>query len=97
MIKIAENYAIGFDKWNVILHEQYEKRSGRGRDAPLSGEFAWRELGYFRNVRHLGNHLIELELKDNELKEYNEFVVKIEKLKEEIIEILEKNITVEIE
>ena len=47
-LKLNEKYAISSDgKLNLLLLEFYEKRTGAGKNAPLSGEIGFQTVGYF--------------------------------------------------
>lgn len=95
MIQISEKYAIDFDKLNVILVEKYEKRDGKGKNAPLSGEFAYREIGYHGSFKSLVNQVVEYGIRDDTLSELNEIVERIDNLKAEIEKLLNSTIDIE--
>lgn len=84
-IKLTDDYYLSSDgKMNLTLHERYEKREGRGKAAELSGVFAFREAGYFRNLKHVGNHLVDKEVYKYKGSELEEIAERIEKLRDEI-------------
>jgi len=84
-IKLTEEYSISSDgRMNLILHERFEKKDGRGKDAKFTGEFAYRDIGYFRNLEHVANHLVKLEVFKYEGSELKGIVDRIEELNKEI-------------
>lgn len=84
-IKLTEDYYLSSDgKMNLTLHERYEKREGRGKGAELSGEFAFREAGYFRSLKHVGSVLVDKEVYKYQGSELEDIVDRIEKLRDEI-------------
>lgn len=90
-IKLTDEYYLSSDGTrNFILNERYEKREGRGRDAPLSGEYGYREVGFFQNYEHVGNHLKEKLNFQYHGSELELIAIRIEKAKDEIVEALIK-------
>lgn len=90
-IEIGENYRVTSDgKQNLVLHERYEKTESRGKDAVPTGEFDFRRLGYFRNMKHIGNYLADLEEYKCEGSELENVVSRIEKLRDKIMESMSK-------
>lgn len=49
-MKITENYILGFDPYNVIVKEKFEKKDGVGKNAKGTGEFDYKPIGYFKNI-----------------------------------------------
>lgn len=95
-IKLTEEYYLTSDgKRNLILYEKYEKRDGRGRDAPLSGEFAYSDDGYFRRLEYVGDHLVDKGVYKYQGSELEAAVERIEKLRDEIKAILVEKIVIE--
>jgi hypothetical protein len=94
LIKIAEGYGISFDKKNAILNERYEKREGKGRNAPLSGEYGYREVSYHNTLEEVGNKLVKMDVMAYEGSELEEAVNKIAKLRDEIVETLKEKIVI---
>lgn len=85
-IQLNEKYRITSDPMNIILEERYEKRVGKGKDAPLSGEFDYRALGYFRDLESAGKWLANRELYKYEGSDLEKAAKRVEKLRDEIIE-----------
>ena len=54
-LQLNEDYRIASDgRMNLIISNRYETRIGKGRSAELSGEYAWKDVGYFgANLRSL--------------------------------------------
>lgn len=97
MIKIAEDYGIDFDKLNINLYEKYEKREGKGKNAPLSGEVGWREISHHGSWDSIVEKLEKLTLSSNNdsLKSMKEAVEEIKQLKAEIADLLNQNIVID--
>lgn len=90
-MKLTDDYYLSSDGTrNFILNERYEKREGRGRNAELSGEFGFREVGFFQNYEHVGNHLKEKFNFQYHGSELEATAIRIEKAKDEIVEALIK-------
>ena len=54
-LQLNEDYRITSDtRMNLIMSNRYETRLGKGRSAELSGEYSWKDIGYFgANLRSL--------------------------------------------
>lgn len=94
MIKISESYAVDFDLRNIILQEKFEKREGKGKHAPLSGEVGYRDVSYHGTFKCLVDSLVEREIKvaGQEVDDLYEIVNRIEQLKDVIINTISNNI-----
>lgn len=96
-IKLTEDYWLSSDgKLNLILHERYEKRDGKGINAPLSGEFDFRNVGYFRTLEHVGNHLVDKNVYKYEGSKLEEIAERVESLRDEIAGNLNEKIKYEL-
>lgn len=94
-IQLTDEYRLHSDgRLNLILHEKYEKHDGKGRNANPTGEFDFRPIGYFRNLEHVANYLVNLEVYRYEGSELEGAVDRIEKLSEDIRKSLKENIGV---
>lgn len=90
-IQLGENYRLTSDgKQNLILHEKYEKTEGRGKNAVPTGEFDFRWLGYFRRLEYVGEFLVEQETYKNLSSGLEQTVIEIEKLRDDIVEAMNK-------
>lgn len=90
---LSENYAIDTDKLNIILLERYEKRSGRGKAAELSGEYSWRTVGYFQTFDRIADRLVELNVfATEEVGHLYDFAEKVLELKKEMREFLKEKV-----
>lgn len=95
-VLLSENYALDTDKLNLVLKERFQKRDGKGKFAPvIDGEYGWSNLGYFRDIAHVANHIVKHELmKEHEIGELRSLAERIEQLKSEIESILLSKITI---
>lgn len=74
-----DNYKITADKLNLILSEKYEKRDGKGKNAQLTGEYDYREIGYYGTFSALAKGLIKHEVirKVSEVNSLEELLIHI--------------------
>lgn len=83
-IQLTDTYRITSDKLNIILEEKFEKRGGKGKNAQLTGEFDYRPIAYFRELKHLADSLVKREIINSDVTNLYDIVYKIDELKEEI-------------
>jgi len=58
-----DKYLITSDKNNFIVSEKYEKRDGAGKEAELTGVFAFREISWHGTIESSLRKLLTLDLK----------------------------------
>lgn len=90
-MRITEKYSVTFDKMNITLQERYEKRSGKGRDSPLSGEFGYRDVSFHSTWKGVIDKIEKLGAPEWEVESIREYVEQIEKLKDEMTNLLKNN------
>jgi len=98
--RLSENYAIDTDPRNIILLEKYEKRDGKGKFAPLSGKFGWKQIGYFQKFDRVAEVLIDLEVfkdTDEPITNLMELAERIKTLKKEMGKFLTDKIEVKLD
>lgn len=96
--RLSENYAIDTDPRNIILLEKYEKRDGKGKFAPLSGKFGWKQIGYFQKFDRVASTLVDLEIgKSDSVDNLMELAERVKTLKKEMAEFLTDKIVLKIE
>lgn len=94
-VLLTENYAIDTDKLNIILKERFAKRDGRSKNASLTGEYGWRDLGYFKDMSHVADYLVKHELmKEREVGELRQIYEAIESLRDEIVDTLSERVVI---
>lgn len=94
-VLLSENYAIDTDKLNIVLKERYEKKDSKKKDAKPTGEFGWKELGYFGNMTRVADRLVSHELmKEHEVTELRHYAEVIERLRDEIAAMLTEKVVV---
>lgn len=90
---LSEKYAITTDPRNIILLEKYEKRSGKGKHSPLSGEIGWKQLGYFHTFDRIADVLVEMQVfETEEVGQLYDFAEKVLELKKEMREFLKEKV-----
>lgn len=98
MIKLSKNYSISWDSRNIILMERYETSLGRGRFAEKSGEYSFREIGYYTNLESLSRGLFEREVIKNlhEIDKLEEILELLPKIRDDIKATLTEYITIDL-
>lgn len=97
-VRLSEKYAIDTDPRNIILVERYEKRTGKGKDAPLSGEYGWRSVAYFQTFDRLADWLVQNAMFTSESVEHMyEFADRVVELKKEMAGFLKEKIEVKLD
>lgn len=92
-VLITENYGIGFDNYNIILMEKYQKKDGKGKNSNFIDEWGWRDLGYFGSISSIARHLEKHELvQSTNLEDLFSLVDRIELLRDEIASMLKRMI-----
>lgn len=84
-IQLTDTYRITSDKLNIILEEKFEKRDGKGKNAPLTGEFDYRPIAYFRELKHLADSLIKREIINSDVTDLYDIVYKVDELRNDIV------------
>ena len=97
-LQITENYRIASIPRNIVLMEKYETSLGRGKAAEKSGEFAYRDVGYYGTIKALANSLIDKEIIKavGEIDKLEDVISHIDKVKEDIINHINEYITVDL-
>lgn len=107
-IQLTSKHRLQFEKMNIILSHIYQKRDGKGKNAPLLDEYDYNNPSYFGHPKVLVSRLVDTEfmegLSDSEIAELRSFkeiiehaVEHINKVKEEIFEHIDKHITIELD
>ena len=97
-IKLSSNFRVSSNERNVILQEKYETSISRGKNAPKSGEFAYRDIGYYGSIEALSNDLVNREILKSldEVKDFSELMDKLIEIKEDIFNKLTEHITIDL-
>jgi len=107
-IQLTSKHRLQFEKMNIILSHIYQKRDGKGKNAPLLDEYDYNNPSYFGHPKVLVSRFVDAEfmvgLSDSEIAELRSFkeiiehaVEHINKVKEEIYEHLTEHITIELD
>lgn len=106
--KINDWYRITSDgSRNLVLQERYETRVGRGKGAELSGEFSWRDVGYYganmKSLRHrfkedatLMKSFNSQEDGLNFLEAVDKIIAFAEKIEDEVLTHINEHVTLEL-
>ena len=93
-VLITENYGIGFDNYNIILMEKYQKKDGKGKHSNFIDEWGWRDLGYFGSVEAIARYLVKYELmQTGELDDLYRLIDRIEVLTDDISAMLKRMVS----
>lgn len=108
-LQLTEKYRVGFDKMNIILSKRYQKREGKGRNAPFINEYAYDKTSasYYGNLKSFANRLVEKEfmeeLSETDMSNINNLIEVIDKVtekmdefKEEIFNHINEHITIDL-
>lgn len=97
-IQLSSNFRVSSNERNVILQEKYETSISRGKNAPKSGEFAYRDIGYYGSIEALSNDLVNREILKSldEVKDFSELMDKLIEIKEDIFNKLTEHITIDL-
>lgn len=60
-VQLTNTTRIEVDKMNIKLLKQYQKREGRGKNAPLIDLYDYGNPTYYGNLEALGNRLVDKE------------------------------------
>lgn len=97
-IQITENYRIASIPRNIVLQEKYETSLGRGKSAEKSGQFAYRDVGYYGTINALSNALVNKEVIKSieEVDKLEDVIEYIEKVKQDILNHINSHITIDL-
>ncbi|WP_144509880.1 hypothetical protein [Bacillus sp. FJAT-22090] len=94
-VLLSADYAIDTDKLNIVLKEKFGKRESKSKHAALTGEYGWRDLGYFRNLTHVADYIVKHELmKEHEIGELRDIAERIEAVRDDIVDHITERITI---
>lgn len=95
-VQLTEDYRITSDQRNIILQKRYQKRDGKGRNAPLINEFDYKDVGYFGNLKSLLNGLVNYEIPISATMsgKIEDAHMRIEKLRDEIVQHVLDKVTI---
>lgn len=106
-IQLTSMHRLHFDKQNITLTRKYQKRGGKGKDAPLIDEYAYKEPSYYGHPKVLISRLFDKEfmegMSDSDIANIKEFKAIVEhalehvdKIKEEVFEHITSHITIDL-
>ena len=79
-IKIGDDYLITSDSLNVVVNQRYEKK----QDGAGTGEFNYKQLGFFGTLTQACNFILEREIKVSDAENLAELVETIFNIKNQI-------------
>ncbi|MFJ3388885.1 hypothetical protein [Lysinibacillus sp. NPDC086135] len=96
VVQLTEDYRITSDQRNIILQKRYQKREGKGRNAPLINEYDYKDVGYFGNLKSLLNGLVnyEVPLSATITGKIEDAHLRIEKLRDDIMQYVSDKVTI---
>lgn len=83
-MKITENFRLGFDAYNVIVEERFEKKDGKGPNAKGTGEFDYKQVGYCKNFESACQFILQREIRSSEAAGVPEMLEAIKLIGEEL-------------
>lgn len=63
-VQLTSQHRISFDRYNKTLSFKYQKRGGKGKNAPLVDEYAYGNEKHFGNFKILMQRLLEEEFRE---------------------------------
>lgn len=63
-VQLTSQHRISFDRYNKTLSFKYQKRGGKGKNAPLVDEYAYGNEKHFGNFKVLMQRLLEEEFRE---------------------------------
>lgn len=95
-IQLTSEYRVTGDKMNIILTERYQKQDGKGRGKGLLDEYTYGRPKYYGTLNSLVDSLIKNEVIDSlgKIKELQEIIPHIEKIRDEIKEYINEHVTI---
>ena len=83
-MKITEDFNLGFDRYNVIVKQRFEKKEGKGKDAKGTGEYDYKDVAFCKNLKTACERILQLEIHSSEAADVTEMIRVIESATEEI-------------
>lgn len=107
-IQLTSIHRLSFDKLNLTLTRQYQKRGGKGKNAPLIDEYDYNNPSYYGHPKVLIDRLFDKEFMEgmsaediaslHEFKEIMESAIAhVDKVKEEIYAHITEHISIELD
>lgn len=95
-IQLTSEYRVTGDKMNITLTERYQKQDGKGRGKGLLDEYTYGRPKYYGTLNALVDSLIKNEVIDSlgKIKELQEIIPRIEKIRDEIKEYINEHVTI---
>lgn len=63
-VQLTSQHRISFDRYNKTLSFKYQKRGGKGKNAPLINEYSYGNEKHFGNFKVLMQRLLEEEFRE---------------------------------
>lgn len=107
-IQLTSIHRLAFDKLNLTLTRQYQKRGGKGKNAPLIDEYDYNNPSYYGHPKVLIDRLFDKEFMEGmsaediaSLHEFKEImenaIAHVDKVKEEIYAHITEHISIELD
>ncbi|MDC6267242.1 hypothetical protein [Lysinibacillus fusiformis] len=106
-VQLTSKHRLSIDKYNKTLSFKYQKRGGKGKNAPLVDEYGYNNEKHFGNFKILLQRLAETEftedLTDKEIKDIDALIIAlkdackhIDKVANEMYEYINDKITIDL-
>jgi hypothetical protein len=90
-IKLNDKYRVTSDKYNYILQEK-KLPDPNHHFTIKSNEIRWVDVGYYGNIRHLINALLENEIKQSDVTKLEDIILLLRDVRESIVNKIEGDI-----
>lgn len=106
-VQLTTEHRLHFDKQNITLTKRYQKRGGRGANAPFIDEYDYGNPSFYGNPKVLVSRLFDKEfmegLSDKDIASLQEFkeivehaIEHIDQVKKEVFEHITSHITIDL-
>lgn len=106
-VQLTSKHRLTFDKYNKTLSFKYQKRGGKGINAPLIDEYAYGSEAHFGSWKVLMNRLLDEEFREgltsNEISDIDKLIhaiekacVHIDKVSDEITQYISEKVVIDL-
>lgn len=88
-MKITEEFNLGFDRYNVIIKQRFEKKEGKGKDAKGTGEYDYKDVAFCKDIETACRRILQFKIHDSEAADIAEMIEVIKGATAEINEHIE--------
>ena len=87
-VQLTSQHRISFDRYNKTLSFKYQKRGGKGKNAPLINEYSYGNEKHFGNFKTLAHRLLDEEFREGltteDISSVDKFIAALDKASDHI-------------